>query len=377
LANLLADELRQIGVADVIVTEHAQVIAKLPPTADLEDRPSVVFMAHLDTSEECPADHVNPQIFKDYDGSVLEIGNGVVLDPAVSPILKELCIGDTLITTDGTTLLGGDDKAGIAILVTFVDFLIRHSLPHGPIEILFNPDEEILRHPQYFPKDIIQSKIGYTIDGLEEGEIENENFNAWSVKVEFIGKSAHPGYARGEMVNAILMASTLINLLPRSESPEATDGVYGYYSVMAIEGHIEKATAHIIIRDFVEENGLRKLENIRSAAELVEGLFQGGKVIVEDSMTYRNMKVKIDEAPIGFDLLKKAMELRGIVPNVKRIRGGTDGAVVSQMGIPTPNMFSGAYNVHSRKEFVVHSMMVAAVDVLLELVKLFNEVKPE
>lgn len=372
LARVLVEDLKALGVSDVTLDDHAFVIGRIPATEGYENVPSIAFMSHMDTAEEVTGENVKPQVFENYQGGKIEVGNGVVLDPESLPVLKTLCIGDTIITTDGTTLLGADDKSGVSAIVTLVDLILnKRKTPHGPIEIIFNADEEIGRGTEFFPFDKVQSKIAYTVDGGEEGELEFECFNAINVTVNFHGISVHPGYARGKLVNAVLMASAFVDMLPKTERPEVTDGFQGFYAPMSINGSVEEATVFLLVRDFNLEAARKRVETVQLLAKAVEAMFPGGKVEVHPKEMYYNMKAKLDENPKVVELLCEAVKKAGVEPKFVPIRGGTDGAELTRKGVSTPNLFTGGINFHSRSEFACLSQMVAAVYSLYELVKLY------
>jgi len=373
LARALRDELLSLGLKDAKVTDHCYVIARLPPTSGKENAPCVGFLAHLDTASDVSGRDVNPQLVQNYDGEKIALADGLFLDPA-----KELDLaahkGKAVIHSDGTTLLGADNKAGIAEIMAAVEYLVTNpQIEHGSVEIIFTPDEETGKGLPEFPLEEIKSAACYTVDGGPVGEIESECFNAWKADIEFRGRVIHVGYARGILANAALMASTFATLLPRSESPEATDGYYGYYCPMEISGSLENASLEIFLRDFDSNDMKRRLDALETFAKTVESQFPGGKVIVKTQPQYYNMKLKVDEKPVVLDRLKQAMENAGIEWRLKPIRGGTDGSRLTELGIPTPNIFTGGRNFHSRLEWVSVSEMCAACRVIIELIRLWGE----
>ena len=336
LAEALKKELLSFGLKDVKVTDHCYVIARLPASSGKEGIPSIGFLAHLDTAGDVSGKDVKPQLVENYDGGKIELAGGLCLDPAEDIGLAGQ-VGKAIIHSDGTTLLGADNKAGIAAIMTAVEYLAENpQIEHGPIEIIFTPDEETGKGLPEFPIDEIKSTACYTVDGGPIGEIESECFNAWKADVEFKGKVIHVGAARGILANAALMASTFATLLPRSESPEATDGYYGYYCPMEISGNLENAALEIFLRDFDKKDMNRRLDALESFAKTVEAQFPGGKVIVKSQPQYYNMKERIDEKPDVMERLKKAMTNLGIDWRLKPIRGGTDGSRLTELGIPTP-----------------------------------------
>lgn len=371
LAKALAEELRSLGIAEVELTDHCYVIARVPASAGYENAPTVGFMAHLDTSSDVSGKNVVATVTRNYDGVPIALAEGYSLDPAEDPALLER-IGDDIVHTDGTTLLGADDKAGIAEIMAAVEYLLAHpELPRGPLELVFSPDEETGKGLPEFPLERFKAAAFYTLDGGPAGEIEVECFNAYKADIEFIGKAIHIGYARGKLANAALMAAAYANLLPRSESPESTDGYYGYYCLMEISGDLEKAKIEVFIRDFDQEGAKRRLEALDAFARTVEAQFPGGKVVVTPKLQYYNMKKKLDARPEVLDFLQKAAEKVGVPHYLKPIRGGTDGARLTEMGIPAPNVYAGGRNFHSRTEWASVSDMVASTRTVIELVKLW------
>jgi len=373
LARALRDELLGLGLKDVKVTDHCYVIARLPPTPGRESAPSVGFLAHIDTAGDVSGRDVKPQLVQNYNGGKIELLGGLCLDPAKEPDLAAHK-GRAIIHSDGTTLLGADNKAGIAEIMAAVEYLAANpAIAHGPVEIIFTPDEETGKGLPEFPLEEIKSAACYTVDGGPAGEIESECFNAWKADIEFKGKVIHIGTARGILANAALMASTFATLLPRSESPEATDGYYGYYCPMEISGSLENAALEVFLRDFDSDSMKRRLEALEIFAKTVETQFPGGKVIVKTQPQYYNMKFKIDEKPDVLERLKQAMNNLGIEWRLIPIRGGTDGSRLTELGIPTPNIFTGGRNFHSRLEWVSVSEMCAACRVIIKLIRLWGE----
>lgn len=366
-AQKLKEELLSLGLENVQVTEKSYVYAVLKATRGFENSPSFCLLSHLDTSEEVSGKNVNPQVFENYDGSLISLENISIDSSCDEELLKIANTDDTLITTDGTTLLGADDKAGIAEIITAVEFLIQNEIPHGDIEILFSPDEETGHGMDFVPLNLLKSKHAYTVDGGSLGELETECFNASSATVTFFGKSTHTGTARKQkMINAVMMASKFLENLPHTEFPETTDGYEGFFAPIEISGSVEKAQVYILLRDF-EEGGIEKrIFQIKKIAESVE-FTTGGKVSVQIKKQYKNMKNVLEKSPETVELLKKAYENSGITPNFIPIRGGTDGSRLSEMGIPTPNIFTGGHNFHSRFEWASLNQMTQAVNVLINL----------
>ena len=366
-AQNLKEELSSLGLENVQVTEKSYVYAILKATEGFENSPSFCLLSHLDTSEEVSGKNVNPQVFENYDGSLISLENISIDSSGDEELSKIANTGDTLITTDGTTLLGADDKAGVAEIITAVEFLIQNKIPHGDIEILFSPDEETGHGMDFVPLNLLKSKHAYTVDGGSQGELETECFNASSATVTFFGKSTHTGTARKQkMINAVMMASKFLENLPHTEFPETTDGYEGFFAPIEISGSVEKAQVYILLRDF-EESGIEKrIFQIKKIAESVE-FATGGKVSVQIKEQYKNMKNALEKSPETVELLKKAYENSGITPNFIPIRGGTDGSRLSEMGIPTPNIFTGGHNFHSRFEWASLNQMTQAANVLINL----------
>ncbi|MDR0662458.1 MAG: peptidase T [Spirochaetaceae bacterium] len=368
LARLLHSELTALGI-EAELTDHCYVLARIPSNLPPETpAPETIgFSAHLDTAEEVSGKDVKPCVVTNYDGRKIVLRDGVVLDPGADADLAAAA-GKTIVHTDGSTLLGADDKAGIAAIVCAADFLLSHDeVKHGPIEIIFTPDEETGKGLPEFPLEKITSKVCYTLDGGAGGELEIECFNAYGVDARFLGRAIHPGAAHGVLVNAALMAASYSAMLPRNESPEATDGYYGFYCLMNISGCHEEASLRLIVRDFTRSGMERRIAALESFARAVEAQFPGGKVILDAKPTYYNMKEKIESRPEVFDKLKEAAENIGVDFTVKPIRGGTDGARLAELGIPAPNIFTGGRNFHSRAEWLLVEDILAACRLVIEL----------
>ncbi|AEF85526.1 peptidase T [Treponema primitia ZAS-2] len=374
LAKALAEELRGLGLTDVDLTDHCYVIARLPPSPGRESRQTVGFLAHLDTASDVSGKDVKPQLVKNYDGQKIQLTGTNVLDPKEDTSLAAQK-GKAIIHTDGSTLLGADDKAGIAEIMGALEWLLSHpEIPHGPVEIIFTPDEETGKGLPEFPLERIKSAACYTLDGGPWGELELECFNAYVTTVNFQGKAIHPGYARGIMANAVLMAASFATMLPRSESPEATDGYYGYYYPMEITGNPESASLKINIRDFEQSGIERRIAALESFLPAVQAQFPGGSITMNTDLQYLNMKKKIDARPEVLEILQKAASNLGIESYLKPIRGGTDGSRLTELGIPTPNIFTGGRNWHSRTEWAAVSEMIAACKLVIELIRSWGEV---
>jgi tripeptide aminopeptidase len=335
-------------------------------------------MAHMDTASDVSGANVRPRVIENYDGKNIRLGaaaaSGVnlVLDIADNPELPEH-VGDTIVVSDGSTLLGADDKAGLAEVMTAAAYLLaRPEVKHGPLELIFTPDEETGKGMNLFPLERLRSKACYTVDGGKAGEIEAECFTAYAVKAEFKGKAIHIGAARGKLANAVAMAGSFVAMLPRSEAPESTDGWYGYYCPLEISGGLESAVVEVFLRDFGQAGMEARIAAVRAIAAAVEAQFPLGSVGLTVTKQYVNMREKLDERPEVLDRLMEAARRAGCEPFIKPIRGGTDGARLTEMGVPTPNMFTGGYNFHSRYEWASVSEMVLAVETLVELVKLWS-----
>jgi len=369
LAWMLESELKALGLADVSLDNHCYLIARVPASPGMENKPSIGLMAHMDTASDVSGANVKPTLVKDYQGNAIELSAGYMLDPKNYPDLTEH-IGDTIITTDGTTLLGADDKAGVAEIMTAVEYMIKHpEIKHGPIEIFFTPDEETGKGMDKFPLTKAKSTACYTFDGGKAAEIESECFTAYSVHAEFSGQVIHIGAARGKLANAVAMAASFVNLLPRSESPEATDEWFGYYCPIEINGSLEHAELDIYLRDFTSAGMERRIEAIKAFAKTVEAQYPLGKVSLTIKKQYLNMKEELDKHPDVLSNLVKAIEMTGAEHGMRPIRGGTDGSRLTEMGIPTPNVFTGGYNYHSRYEWASVSEMSLAVQTILNLVQ--------
>ncbi len=368
LAALLYKELTELGASNVRYDkEHCYVYATIPATdSTVKDR--LGFIAHMDTSPEVSGKNVNPRIVENYDGKDILLSEGYVLSPDAFPELSRY-MGKTLITTDGTTLLGADDKAGVAEIMALCEILLRDpSIPHGEIKVAFTPDEEIGEGPNYFDVEGFSADYAYTVDGGGLGEIEYENFNGASGSVKVVGKSVHPGDAKGKMVNASLVAMEFEGLLPRTEKPEYTEGYEGFYHLTEMKGSIEEAELYYIIRDHDRKKLEEKKANFLQAAEEINKKYGYPAVTATVEDSYYNMKEKIDPDYLFLiDRAKMYMEQLGIKPDIRPIRGGTDGARLSFMGLPCPNLCTGGHNFHGRYEFCCLESMEAIVQLLLKL----------
>jgi tripeptide aminopeptidase len=370
-AKNLKNELSSIGIKDITVTDYAYVCTRIPASKGAEKAPSVGFLAHMDTAMDVSGKDVQPQIVKDYNGQIIQLKEGVLLDPQTDKNLAD-AKGETLITTDGTTLLGADDKAGIAEIITAIEYVLKNNLPHGQIELIFSPDEETGHGMDKVPLDWIQSKQCYTVDGGHIGELEVECFSAWKSDIIFTGISMHTGSARPKLVNAVTMCAEFLNLLPKNEAPETTDGYQGFYAPLNFSGHIEQAECTLLLRDFTNEGIEIRKSTIDTLAKAIECKYRGSKVEVKHTQQYLNMKEKLDQNPEVQKALTMAAKNIGVTPVYSPIRGGTDGSRLTEMGIPTPNIFTGGHNYHSRQEWASLEQMCVASEMVLELIKIWS-----
>lgn len=372
-ANYLAEELKSVGLQDVELDKNGYLMATLPANTD-SVLPTIGFIAHMDTSPDMSGENVKPKIIKNYDGNaiLLNAEKNIVLSPEQFPELLQYK-GQDLIVTDGTTLLGADDKAGIAEIVSAMDFLIKHpEIKHGKVRVAFTPDEEIGRGASYFDVEKFGAEWAYTIDGGEVGELEYENFNAASAKVTFHGRNVHPGYAKNKMINSMLVAQQFAAMLPQRETPEHTEGYEGFYHLIAMSGEVELSTLTYIIRDHDRNCFESRKTEMQRLVDKINTEFGNGTATIELKDQYYNMKEKIEPVMHVVDLAYKAMEMAEIEPKVKPIRGGTDGAQLSFKGLPCPNLFAGGHNFHGRYEFVPIQSMHKAKEVIINIIKLLQ-----
>ncbi|WP_251459992.1 peptidase T [Weizmannia agrestimuris] len=373
LLRMLRDELESIGMEEVHLDENGYLFATLPSNTDKEV-PVIGFLAHVDTATDFTGKNVNPQIVENYDGKaiVLNKEQGVVLSPDEYPNLKNY-IGQTLITTDGTTLLGADDKAGVAEIVTAMDYLLKHpEIKHGKIRVAFTPDEEIGRGPHKFDVKAFGADFAYTMDGGPLGELEYETFNAASAKITVRGNNIHPGSAKGKMVHSAKIAMELHSLLPEDEVPERTEGYEGFYHLLSIHGDVEQTKLYYIIRDHDREKFEAKKTNLQSIVNRLKEKYGEENITLELADQYYNMKEKIEPVKEIVDIAHDAMKSLGIEPVISPVRGGTDGSQLSYMGLPTPNIFAGGENMHGKYEYVSVETMEKAVQVIVEIAKRFE-----
>ncbi len=375
LANKLVEELKTIGLEDVTIDDKAYIMATLPSNVNHEV-PVIGFVSHFDTSPDFSGANVKPQIITNYDGKdiILNAEKNIVLSPSYFKDLLQYK-GQTIITTDGTTLLGADDKAGITEIVSAMEYLVQHpEIKHGKIRIGFTPDEEIGRGAHHFDVEKFGAKWAYTMDGSQIGELEYENFNAAGAKITFKGKSVHPGYAKGKMINSILIANHFINELPKDETPQETKGYEGFFHVHHLTGSIEETVLELIIRDHNKIKFEKRKDLIGKIAKKINKKFakQFGEdiVIAEVKDQYYNMKEKVLPVKHIVDIAEKAMRELGIKPIIKPIRGGTDGSQLSFMGLPCPNIFAGGHNFHGKYEYVPAESIQKATDVIVKIAEL-------
>lgn len=370
LLRLLKDQMTELGLVNVTLSDHGTVMGTLESNI-IKAVPAIGFIAHVDTAPDLTGKNVNPQIVENYRGGDIALGIGdEVLSPVMFPVLHQL-LGQTLITTDGKTLLGADDKAGVAEIMTALAVLKEKRIPHGDIRVAFTPDEEVGKGAKFFDVDAFDARWAYTVDGGGVGELECENFNAASVTIKIVGNNVHPGSAKGVMVNALSLAARIHAEVPADESPECTDGYEGFYHLQGIKGTVDKAEMHYIIRDFDREQfEARKRKMMEIAKKVGKGLHPDCyiELIIEDS--YYNMREKVAEHPHIVDVARQAMLDCNITPIIKPIRGGTDGAQLSFKGLPCPNLFTGGYNYHGKHEFVTLEGMEKAVAVIVRIAEL-------
>ncbi|AYD40874.1 peptidase T [Clostridium fermenticellae] len=375
LGKELVEELKNMGMDEAFMDENGYVMASLSSNTD-KKVPSVGFISHMDTSPEISGTNVNPQFVENYDGKdiVLNAEKRVVLSPRDFPELKNY-IGKTLITADGTTLLGADDKAGIAEIMTALETLIEHpEIKHGDVKAAFTPDEEIGRGSDYFDVKRFGADLAYTLDGGVIGELQYENFNAASAKVTIKGRSVHPGSAKGVMINSVLIAGEFMSMLPENETPATTEGYEGFYHLVTINGGVEETNLDYIIRDFDKDKFNDRKNFIVEVSNKLNKKYGDDTVLIEVKDQYKNMKEQVEPKKYIVDTAYHAMELVGVVPKTEPIRGGTDGASLSFKGLPTPNIFTGGHNFHGKFEYIPVCSMEKAVEVVLKIVELYEKI---
>ncbi|MBR4293761.1 MAG: peptidase T [Bacteroidaceae bacterium] len=369
-ARYLEEELRAMGLTEITLDDKGYLYATLPANTDKEI-PVIGFISHLDTSPDMSGKDVKPRVVAAYDGGDITLceKDNIVLTVKDFPEVAAYK-GQDLIVTDGHTLLGADDKAGIAEIISAIAYLQAHpEIEHGKVRIAFNPDEEIGRGAHHFNVPLFGCEWAYTVDGGAEGELEFENFNAGSALFTIQGRNVHPGYAKGKMLNALRVATTIVETIPAAESPEQTEGYEGFYHLMSINGGVDKAEVSYIIRDHDKAIFEKRLAYMNEVAEKMNAIYGEGVVSVEVKRQYANMREKVEPMMHIIELARKAMEEAGVTPQIKPIRGGTDGALLSFMGLPCPNMFAGGINFHSRYEFVSLQVMEKAMMTIVKIIE--------
>lgn len=372
LLHLLENELEKLGLENITLDDNGYLMATLPANTDV-DVPTIGFLAHVDTATDFTGKNVKPQIVENYDGQAIMLNEdlGIALSPDDFPELINYK-GHTLITTDGTTLLGADNKAGIAEIMTALEYLINNpEIKHGTIRVAFTPDEEIGRGPHKFDVEKFNADFAYTIDGGPLGELQYESFNAASAKIIFKGENVHPGTAKDKMVNAGKMAAEFIQHVPEQEAPEYTEGYEGFFHLISVNGDVEKAEVYYIIRDFDKGKFSARKDLIKQIVEKMKEKYGNERVILDLRDQYYNMREKIEPVKEIVEIAKQAMLNLNIEPIIEPIRGGTDGSQLSYMGLPTPNIFTGGENFHGKYEYISVNNMEKAVKVIIEICRLF------
>ena len=371
LLNYLADEMRGLGLTEVEMDSYGYVMGTIPATPGCEDKPVIGFISHVDTSPDMSGKDIKPQIIEHYDGKDIRLNETVTMRVADFPELS-FFKGHTLITTDGTTLHGADDKAGVAEIMTMAEYLLSHpEIKHGKIRIGFTPDEEVGRGVDYFDVARFGAQYAYTVDGGFEGELEYENFNAASAHFDVQGKNIHPGSAKDKMLNALRVVCEIDALLPEAQRPEHTEGYEGFYHLASISGSVEKAESYYIIRDHDRAKFEQKKDFARQVADFMNLKYGEGTVTLTLKDQYYNMREMVEPHPELIARAEEAMRKAGVVPAVKPIRGGTDGARLSYMGLPCPNLFTGGMNFHGKYEYASLDTMKRALQTLINLAELW------
>ncbi len=369
LANFLVAELKSLGLQEVELTEYGYVLATLPASAGCEDKPVIGLIAHMDTSNEASGKHVKVTLHKNYDGNALVLSEGVAIDSKDFPEILQY-VGQDIVTSDGTTLLGADDKAGITAIVTACEYLLAHDeVRHGKLRIAFTPDEEIGRGTEHFPIKAFGADFAYTVDGGELGELNYETFNACGATIEFHGISVHPGSAKHKMRNAVTMAADWQMSLPTGERPENTEGYEGFYHTLSVEGGIEHVVMKMILRDHDKTILEKRKAYILALAQFMNAKYGEGSVVCMLKDSYSNMREYI--APV-FEIVERAqraMQSVGVTPKLVPVRGGTDGAMLSAQGLPCPNLFTGGHNFHGRLEYLPLESLKKATETVVALCK--------
>lgn len=373
LLNLLVEEMKALGLTEVSIDKYGYAMGTIPASEGCGDAPVIGFLAHVDTSPDMSGENVRPRIIDNYDGSDIVLNNALTMRVADFPELKNF-VGHTLIHTDGTTLLGADDKAGVAEIMTAAEYLLAHpEIKHGKIRIGFTPDEEIGRGVDFFDVKAFGADFAYTMDGGYEGELEYENFNAASAKIAIQGRNVHPGYAKNKMINAIEVACELNSLIPATERPQYTEGYEGFYHCVGLNGTVEQATISYIIRDHDADKFEQKKVWMWSVVDLLKKKYGEQVLTLTLKDQYYNMRKMVEPHPQVIELAKKAMTEAGVAPIVRPIRGGTDGARLSFMGLPCPNIFAGGMNFHGKFEYCSLDSMQRAMQVIVNLARLWAE----
>ena len=371
LARLLAVEMETLGLENVFIDEHAYTYGFLPATPGYEHCPAIGFISHLDTVDDCGGTDTHPQVIRSYDGGVIRLGrSGRILDPEVFPHLKD-CIGKTILTTDGTSVLGADDKAGISEIMTMCERLINERIPHGKISVCFTPDEEIGQGADLLDLEKFGADLAYTVDGSIPAEIDYENFNAAMARLTVRGVPVHPGTAKGRMINAMRVIMEANAMLPEGEVPEKTDGREGFYHLTGSRGNVTEAVAEYILRDHDADKFREKKEKMREITEALNRKYGEGTVTCKIKDQYRNMAEVIAEHPVVVEAALRAIRAAGLEPFSEPVRGGTDGAQLSFRGLPCPNLGTGGYAYHGFYEHAVAEEMDTCVEILLQVVKEF------
>jgi tripeptide aminopeptidase len=373
LLRLLLGELQELGLADAAIDEHGYVTATLPATVD-RDVPTIAFFAHVDTARECSGANVKPQRIRYHGGDVVLGDSGQVIRPAESPQLQHH-IGHEIITTDGTTLLGADDKSGIAEIMAAAAYLVAHpEVPHGPVKVAFNPDEEIGRGVIHFPVDTFGAVAAYTVDGSTAGEVQQETFSGAQVRIKIRGRAIHPGWAKDELVNAVKLAAEVIDRLPKDRlSPETTSEREGFVHPIVISGDSSEVEIRLIVRDFENDQLDQHVEFLRGIAADVAATDERCSIELESKIQYRNMRDTLRGHPEIVANLEEAVRRVGLEPKQTSIRGGTDGSALTQMGLPTPNIFTGGHDAHSEREWICVEDMGLAAATIVELARVWAD----
>ncbi|MGC8942630.1 MAG: peptidase T [Caldisericia bacterium] len=372
-AEYLKNELLSIGMKDVEVDEYSYVFATLPSNVD-KDVPSLGFMAHMDTAPNMSGKNVNPKVIENYDGKdiILNEKENIVLSPKYYPEILKF-VGDSIVVTDGTTLLGADDKGGIAEIITAMEYLINHpEIKHGKIKVCFTPDEEIGKGVQHLDPNKFGAKFAYTIDGGEVGELQFENFNAAKAIIDIHGVDIHPKEAKGKMKNSVLIANELINMLPPQERPEHTEGYEGFFHLISFNGTVEKTSLYFIIRDFFKDSFNKRKVLMTKISELLNYRYGDGTIDLKIEDTYYNMREIVEPHIELIEIAKRSMEEVGVTPKIIPIRGGTDGARLSFKGIPTPNIGVGGFNYHGRYEYISVSSLEKVSEIIIKICENFT-----